>query len=137
MSWTDVERKIALIDQSPAQSSKSNAKSLRQIVKVARSWGIDPEPFSDSGISNMREIIHEALRAVDVGDRDRLELLFRMAGTLSVTALRLWIRDNRDRVPYKLELAPYSHRYVLTVTPRQFELIKSGAFRSLDFVEVP
>ena len=103
-----------------SQTYQSNVASLLEVFDYAEEWGLDPACAESISRSNLREIIHEAKKAIRRGLPERLKELFQQAAEMKTTDLRLWLRgEERDIIMVeKVPFGATSH-YVVRLTKKQ------------------
>lgn len=129
-SWNDlIDLTEKMWDNSPAYLSAK--KHIAIIIHKAEEWGIPVVKVTS--ISNLRDIIAPARRAIDRGDRDQLESLLVMAGSMTIVELRNAVRDRREPVLVTHFVDGYTSLYRMALTERQFELAKNALARVVAF----
>ena len=126
-NWNDVREKIEkeIIGDSP--KSISTRKHLNEIIDTAEKWKVDPSNAITANHSNLREIIPDARKAIDHGNKDRLEELFQMAKEENNRDLRIKVRDlKRDQIKVEEISEKYATRFRVEFTPEQFEKVKKA-----------
>lgn len=134
-SWDNVRQKVEDEIKGDSPKSISTRKHLMKIIDTAEEWDVDPSNAEAAKHSNLREIIPDARKAIDHGDKIRLEELFLWAAEFSNRELRLKVRDlNRDEILFEEISEGYATRYRMEFTPEQFEKITRAMRLQLKFI---
>jgi hypothetical protein len=96
-------------------------------MEQARGLGLDPVDLERASISNLRTIIRSAKDALKDVDTKKLATVFKMAGNLTTSELRLRIGVHR---PEELNFEKVSRNglifYRLMLTAKQFDRIEKS-----------
>jgi hypothetical protein len=130
MTYEDVRNKLFLWSRSGSQA-QSYRHSITAILATAEKWGIDPREIEPINIINLCEIIVPANKAIQDGDRKGLVQLFRMASSLTNASLRIYLRNNRQRI---VVLNGRPDEYEVCFTKRQLDTVQRRTRLSLDFL---
>ena len=133
-TWDKTRQKVQNAFGGNDPKNVSNLKYMMEIIDKAEQWEIDPKFAEIAKPSNLREIIREARLALDIGDKDWLVELFRLASYLTNRDLRLQIRDlNLVEIAVKKLPGKYAPRYQIEVTSAQLEKIKNATKLQFSF----
>ena len=125
-SWDKVRIKVEDIN-SESPTGKSNYKRLNQVIDWAEAMDIDPQYAERSNLSNLREIIGEAKRAIKKSNKNRVSELFRWASKLTTTELRIKLRGGqREEIKVVKIFDGKEKRYILNVSEEQLKRIEKS-----------
>jgi hypothetical protein len=132
-SWTLFKKKIRE-HQLASGSWNSDQKYLLEIAEQARCWGLDPKSACKAGISNLRNIVHVARKAIDRNDRTRLAQLFDQAAYLTMGELRVAVGQVQpEQIPFHQVSTPIP-AYHVTMTADQLRRVQASHKHRFQFV---
>lgn len=133
-SWDNVRQKVEYEIKGDSPKSISTRKHLLKIIDTAEEWDVDPSNAEAAKHSNLREIIPDARKAIDHGDKIRLEELFEWAAEFSNRDLRLKVRDlKRDEIIVEEFSEGYATRFRMEFSPDQFNKIERAMRLQFEF----
>ena len=132
-TWKQFKQRIRAHKLATA-SWNSDQKYLLEIAQQAEAWKLDPSNACRAGISNLRNIVHTARKAVDMHDRKHLAQLFDQAAYMTMPQLRAAIGQTQiEQIPFHRTSAPVQAFHV-TLTPDQLRRMQRSFQHRYEFI---
>ncbi len=134
-TWDDFCKRVEA-EISDASSGKSDKKSLIEIAQWAKKRGLSPEVAMKARISNLRRLSKEGKIAIRNRDSKRLEELFHLAATLTLTELQVALKANdREKIYYTEEVIGTDVNYHIVLKDYQLKRIQSSIKAQYELVK--
>ena len=132
--WDTLRSTIISIDLS-ASSWKSDRESLLKIIDWAEEASLDPTGVASIDMTKLRTIIKEVKKAINWGQKDRVDELFSWAKELTVVDLRQRVGISiPEDIEVKSRIEGDDVKIIVELTITQFERMKASTKPHFNFI---